>query len=83
MEREKKFLNKSWAKYFAENIFPKIEVQPYAVLYSKKDSRPNTPVNIQVGALLIKGFTNLSDDEILMVLMFDAASNMRCTRHPI
>jgi len=70
-EREKKFLDKSWAKYFAENIFPKIDEQPYAVLYSKKDSRPNTPVNIQVGALLIKEFTNLSDDEILTALMFD------------
>lgn len=39
-EREKRFLNKSWAKYFSENIFPKIDEQPYAVLYSKKDSRP-------------------------------------------
>ncbi len=70
-EREKKFLDKSWAKYFAENIFPKIDERPYAVLYSKKNSRPNTPVNIQVGALLIKEFTNLSDDEILTALMFD------------
>lgn len=70
-DREKRFLNKSWAKYFAENIFPKIDEQPYAVLYSKKDSRPNTPVNVQIGALIIKEFTNLSDDEILTALMFD------------
>ena len=53
-EREKKFLEKSWAKYFAEHIFPKIDERPYAVLYSGKDSRPNTPVNIQIGALIIK-----------------------------
>ena len=45
-DREKKFLEKSWAKYFAEHIFPKIDETPYAVLYSGKDSRPNTPVNI-------------------------------------
>ena len=70
-EREKKFLDKSWAKYFAEHIFPKIDEQPYAVLYSDKDSRPNTPVNIQVGALIIKEITGLSDDELLMALMFD------------
>ncbi|MCD8325708.1 MAG: transposase [Lachnospiraceae bacterium] len=69
--REKRFLDKSWAKYFSEKIFPKIDEKPYAVLYSKKDSRPNTPVNIQIGALLIKEFTNLSDDELLTALMFD------------
>lgn len=70
-EREKKFLNKSWAKYFAEYIFPKIDEIPYAVLYSGKDSRPNTPVNIQVGALILKEFLSLSDEELLTALMFD------------
>ena len=70
-EREKKFLDRSWAKYFAEFIFPKIDDIPYAVLYSDKDSRPNTPVNVQIGALLIKELTNLSDDELLESLMFD------------
>jgi len=70
-EREKKFLDRSWAKYFAEFIFPKINEIPYAVLYSDKDSRPNTPVNVQIGALLIKELTNLSDDELLESLMFD------------
>ena len=70
-EREKKFLDRSWAKYFAEFIFPKINEIPYAVLYSNKDSRPNTPVNVQIGALLIKELTNLSDDELLESLMFD------------
>lgn len=70
-DREKKFLEKSWAKYFAEHIFPKIDEKPYAVLYSEKDSRPNTPVNIQVGALILKEFTGLSDDEMLQALMFD------------
>lgn len=70
-EREKKFLEKSWAKYFSDYIFPKIDEKPYEVLYSKKDSRPNTPVNVQIGALLIKELTNLSDDELLSSLMFD------------
>lgn len=70
-EREKKFLSKSWARYFAESIFPKIDEKPYAVLYSGKNSRPNTPVNIQIGALIIKEFTGLSDEELLTALMFD------------
>lgn len=70
-EREKKFLEKSWAKYFSEHIFPKIKEEPYEVLYSEKDSRPNTPVNVQIGALLIKELAGLSDDELFCSLMFD------------
>ena len=70
-ERERKFLDKSWAKYFAEHIFPKIDERPYEILYSSAHSRPNTPVNVQLGALLIKEFTGLSDDEIVSALMFD------------
>lgn len=70
-DREKKFLEKSWARYFAEHIFPKIDEKPYAVLYSGKDSRPNTPVNIQIGALIIKELTGLSDEDMLTAMMFD------------
>lgn len=70
-EREKKFLEKSWAKYFSDYIFPKIYEKLYAALYSGKYSRPNTPVNVQVGALLIKELANLSDDELDSSLMFD------------
>ncbi|MDY4000447.1 MAG: transposase [Blautia sp.] len=69
--REQRILEKSWAKYFAEKIFPKIDEKPYAVLYSQKDSRPNTPVNVQIGALIIKEFTGQSDDEIFESLLFD------------
>ena len=70
-EREKKFLEKSWAKSFGDHIFPKIDEAPYVVLYSSKDSRPNTPVNVRIGTLIIKEFMRLSDDELLTALMFD------------
>lgn len=70
-DREKRFLDKSWAKYFAEHIFPKIDEKPFAVLYSRKDSRPDSPVNVNLGALIFKEFTGLSDDELLTALMFD------------
>lgn len=87
-EREKKFLDKSWAKFFAEHIFPKIDEAPYSVLYSTKDSRPNTPVNIQLGALLIKELTGLSDDELLSSLLFDirfqyALHTTSCIEQPL
>ena len=45
-ERQKRFLKNSWAIYFAEHVFPKIDEAPFAILYSDKVSRPNTPVNV-------------------------------------
>ena len=45
-EREKRMLEKSWAKTFADKVFPAIDENIFSVLYSKKASRPNTPVNI-------------------------------------
>ena len=67
----KRMLEKSWSKYFAENIFPHIDENKFACLYSDKASRPNTPVNICMGALIIKELFNMSDDEIVETLMFD------------
>lgn len=70
-EREKKFLEKSWAKAFSEKIFPAICENDFAVLYSSKASRPNTPVNVIVGALILKEALGITDDEIVQALMFD------------
>ena len=52
--REQKSLEKSWAKIFADEIFPAIDEKRFSVLYSEQESRPNTPVNVIVGALIIK-----------------------------
>ena len=49
-ERETRFLEKSWAKAFADKIFPAIDESIFSVLYSDKASRPNTPVNVIIGA---------------------------------
>lgn len=43
-QREIKMLEKSWAKYFAENIFPAIDEEPFKILYSDRPPRHNTPV---------------------------------------
>ena len=69
--RELRFLEKSWAKYFGDYIFPEIDEKPFSVLYSEKYSRPNCPVNVQVGALVLKELNGMSDDEIMQALMFD------------
>lgn len=70
--REKKMLDKSWATQFADRIFPLIDEEPFAVLYSDKASRPNTPVNVIIGALILKELRNQTDDEIFESLLFDA-----------
>ena len=69
--REQKALEKSWAKIFADEIFPAIDETRFCVLYSDKASRPNTPVNVIVGALIIKELFDYSDDEMVENLMLD------------
>ena len=52
--QEKKALENSWAQVFADEIFPAIDEERFSVLYSGKGSRPNTPVSVIIGALIIK-----------------------------
>ena len=70
-DREKRLLEKSWAKYFAENIFTEIDEKPFSVLYSDRPSRHNTPVNVIIGALILKEIFGLTDEEIVETLPFD------------
>lgn len=81
-EREKRMLEKSWANTFADKVFPAIDENIFSVLYSKKASRPNTPVNVIVGALIFKEALNVTDDEIveatvsMIVTSFPASSSL-------
>ena len=70
-EREKRMLEKSWAKTFADKVVPAIDENIFSVLYSEKASRPNTPVNVIVGALILKEALNVTDDEIVEAMAFD------------
>ena len=70
-DRERKALKNSWAQIFADEIFPAIDEERFAVLYSNKASRPNAPVNVIIGALIIKELFDYSDDEIVENLMLD------------
>lgn len=69
--RELKALEKSWAKVFADDVFPMIDEERFRVLYSDKASRPCTPVNVVVGALVLKELFDLSDDEVVENLLLD------------
>lgn len=56
---------------FADQVFPAIDEEIFSALYSDKASRPNTPVNVIVGALILKEVLGDTDDELVQALMFD------------
>ena len=87
-QRERRVLEKSWAKTFAEKVFPAIDESIFSVLYSNKASRPNTPVNVIVGALILKEALGDTDDELVEALMFDiryqyALHTTSCEEQPL
>jgi len=70
-DREKYMLVNSWAAVFANEIFPAINEQRFNVLYANK-GRPNTPVNVNVGALIIKDILGLTDEELVEGIVLNA-----------
>ena len=62
----------SWAKDFSDVVFPAINGDRFKVLYTDNEaSRPTTPANYIVGALLIKEMFGLTDDETVEMLICD------------
>jgi hypothetical protein len=64
---------KSWAGAFRERALPillKAETE-FAELYDERMGRPNVPVSLIIGALLLKEIRNLTDMETLECLEFD------------
>lgn len=56
-------------KIFESEIFPAIDEEPFHVLFSKgKNSRPNCPINVTIGLLLLKEYYHMSDDTAVMSL---------------
>jgi len=71
-EREMKHLMSSWAETFSKKIFPFIAEDRFSVLYSDNPaSRPNNPINVYFGLLILREIFNQSDEEALNSLMFD------------
>lgn len=64
-------LEGSWAEIFYREIFCKIDESIFQVLYSEKYSRPNTPVNILVGAELLKSWFRWTDAELFEQCAFN------------
>ena len=71
-ERKQRMLEKSWAKAFSDHIFLNINEYIFAPLFSEKtNSRPNAPINVIVGALILKELSGMTDDEIIEACEFD------------
>ena len=70
-EAQAKRLDESWAGVFYREYFSRIDEQPFAALYSLKDSRPNVPVNVLVGLEALKSGFNWSDEEMHDAFCFD------------
>jgi hypothetical protein len=64
-------LQRSWAATFREEVFLRIDEDAFAELYSTKDSRPNTPVNVLVGLEILKAGHQWSDEELHEHFTFD------------
>ena len=64
-------LNNTQEKAFYHLIFRNIKEDDYKVLYSDVASRPNTPVNILVAAIVLKERKAWSFDELIGHIMFD------------
>src|SRR6056297_4170564 len=67
----KKILKDSWAHPFQQVIFPAINEDRFEILYSDKPSRPNSPVNVIVGALLLKELFDHTDEQLLGQIYFN------------
>jgi len=66
-----KGLHSSWATTFREEVLRRIDEDAFAVLYSEKGSRPNTPVNVLVGLEILKEGRHWSDEELYDHFCFD------------
>ena len=87
--RVQKMIENSWANDFAKIVFPAINEERFSVLYSDAPaSRPNTPVNFIVGALMLKETNQLSDDDLMESICCDvryqyALHTTSCEEQPI
>ena len=64
-------LEKSWAVPFYEYVFSNINEERFKVLYSNEVSRPNSPVNVLIGLLILKENFGLTDEDLIGSLHFD------------
>ncbi len=70
--RVQRIVEKSWARPFADYVYPAINGERFRVLYSDNEAtRPGTSPKYVIGALLIKEQFGLTDDETFEMCVCD------------
>jgi hypothetical protein len=64
-------LRHSWAETFYREVFCRIDETLFAPLFSEEASRPNSPVNVLMGAEILKSGFGWSDEELYDQVCFN------------
>lgn len=64
-------LEQDWPGQFRSAVLPLIDEEKYRPLYHADNGRPNAPVRLVLGVLLLKDLFNLTDEEALLELAYD------------
>jgi hypothetical protein len=64
-------LRGSWAETLYQEVFCRLDETIFAPLYSEEASRPNVPVNVLVGAEILKSGFGWSDEELYEQVCFN------------
>jgi hypothetical protein len=70
-EEKRERLRGTWAHMFRTHALPLIDENLFRDLFCSDNGRPNKPVSIVVGALILKDMMDLTDEETLYRLDFD------------
>ena len=70
-DEHRQLLADGWAGCFRKNITEMIDEVPYAVLYSDLPSRPNAPIRVVIGMMLIESLFHMSESEVRLGTIFD------------
>lgn len=72
-DRSLEFIMGSWDKRFSEIVLPSINEERFTVLFNEeKNLEQNCPINVIIGALILKELLNLTEDELLDAVLYDS-----------
>lgn len=80
-EKMKQEIMKSPEWAFFEEVFTKIDEEIFSGLYSNKKSRPNSPVNLLAGSLILKELKKWTYEELFYHLKFDILTRVALGLH--
>ena len=72
-DKKKELLRESWAEAFRNDIIPNINEDLFRPLFDEEGSasRPNSPINVLVGASILQVMYGFSEKELMQNIAFD------------